>query len=141
MVFKQKRRIIHHSIVWERCKNVWYSNLELQLQEAVKFENDVKMYGIQTGGKIQKLSDKFENDVKMYGIQTLLVFYHVQLLVWERCKNVWYSNSGLPDIYNIPVWERCKNVWYSNMTVRCILPVPVWERCKNVWYSNFVFCE
>ena len=34
------------------------------------FENDVKMYGIQTGGKIQKLSDKFENDVKMYGIQT-----------------------------------------------------------------------
>ena len=37
-----------------------------------KFENDVKMYGIQTlalGGKEIK---PFENDVKMYGIQTRL---------------------------------------------------------------------
>ena len=36
----------------------------------IKFENDVKMYGIQTpSGNITKTSS-FENDVKMYGIQT-----------------------------------------------------------------------
>ena len=34
------------------------------------FENDVKMYGIQTRTKIQSTEEQFENDVKMYGIQT-----------------------------------------------------------------------
>mgnify|MGYP007007781454 CR=1 FL=1 len=35
------------------------------------FENDVKMYGIQTArsGSMQRFM--FENDVKMYGIQTV----------------------------------------------------------------------
>ena len=37
----------------------------------MKFENDVKMYGIQTSEKIVPLSETFENDVKMYGIQTI----------------------------------------------------------------------
>ena len=31
------------------------------------FENDVKMYGTQTGILVQSLPDRFENDVKMYG--------------------------------------------------------------------------
>ena len=34
------------------------------------FENDVKMYGIQTPATLQMLVATFENDVKMYGIQT-----------------------------------------------------------------------
>ena len=34
------------------------------------FENDVKMYGIQTLMDILRTTVKFENDVKMYGIQT-----------------------------------------------------------------------
>ena len=34
------------------------------------FENDVKMYGIQTSYAVNVLSISFENDVKMYGIQT-----------------------------------------------------------------------
>ena len=34
------------------------------------FENDVKMYGIQTIIRISRRSTAFENDVKMYGIQT-----------------------------------------------------------------------
>ena len=34
------------------------------------FENDVKMYGIQTPQYMYYESGKFENDVKMYGIQT-----------------------------------------------------------------------
>ena len=39
----------------------------------VWFENDVKMYGIQTGCNAVCHSVQFENDVKMYGIQTLTV--------------------------------------------------------------------
>ena len=37
----------------------------------LRFENDVKMYGTQTGndGTVEK--DVFENDVKMYGTQTI----------------------------------------------------------------------
>ena len=34
------------------------------------FENDVKMYGIQTNAIAGMLGNMFENDVKMYGIQT-----------------------------------------------------------------------
>ena len=36
----------------------------------LKFENDVKMYGIQTTRTNRMTSMQFENDVKMYGIQT-----------------------------------------------------------------------
>ena len=35
------------------------------------FENDVKMYGIQTEKTVQSHTSAFENDVKMYGIQTV----------------------------------------------------------------------
>ena len=34
------------------------------------FENDVKMYGIQTWKETKRYCPEFENDVKMYGIQT-----------------------------------------------------------------------
>ena len=33
-----------------------------------EFENDVKMYGIQTIARIWEALEGFENDVKMYGI-------------------------------------------------------------------------
>ena len=36
------------------------------------FENDVKMYGIQTTHKSGSSVLQFENDVKMYGIQTTI---------------------------------------------------------------------
>ena len=35
------------------------------------FENDVKMYGIQTRFLYVTNPNRFENDVKMYGIQTM----------------------------------------------------------------------
>ena len=35
------------------------------------FENDVKMYGIQTRSQVEQVHTMFENDVKMYGIQTI----------------------------------------------------------------------
>ena len=37
----------------------------------LRFENDVKMYGIQTKAWPHGQVEKFENDVKMYGIQTV----------------------------------------------------------------------
>ena len=36
----------------------------------LRFENDVKMYGIQTKESREIHSLQFENDVKTYGIQT-----------------------------------------------------------------------
>ena len=36
----------------------------------LRFENDVKMYGTQTGAGMNKRVILFENDVKMYGTQT-----------------------------------------------------------------------
>ena len=36
----------------------------------LRFENDVKMYGTQTGVVVSIFSFMFENDVKMYGTQT-----------------------------------------------------------------------
>ena len=36
----------------------------------LRFENDVKMYGTQTGRRRGKRCFWFENDVKMYGTQT-----------------------------------------------------------------------
>ena len=38
----------------------------------LRFENDVKMYGIQTDRKLIIATVQFENDVKMYGIQTTM---------------------------------------------------------------------
>ena len=46
----------------------------------IKFENDVKMYGIQTYCFFIKPNTLFENDVKMYGIQTWQ--YQVSFLIW-----------------------------------------------------------
>jgi len=39
-----------------------------------KFENDVKIYGIQTMKNGKRIKGQFENDVKIYGIQTFLIF-------------------------------------------------------------------
>ena len=38
----------------------------------LRFENDVKMYGTQTGNVSGDVTTMFENDVKMYGTQTSL---------------------------------------------------------------------
>ena len=39
----------------------------------LRFENDVKMYGTQTGNPAFASAVPFENDVKMYGTQTVRV--------------------------------------------------------------------
>ena len=49
----------------------------------LRFENDVKMYGIQTLTRTMSKTYLFENDVKMYGIQTVFVPF-VALAVFEN---------------------------------------------------------
>ena len=44
--------------------------LNLSFLNCLKFENDVKIYGIQTDTRIYMAKEVFENDVKIYGIQT-----------------------------------------------------------------------
>ena len=51
-----------------------FKRLEFTLVNHGMFENDVKMYGIQTSPYIYALSIEFENDVKMYGIQTMICY-------------------------------------------------------------------
>ena len=80
---------------------------------------------------------RFENDVKTYGTQTISAWYRVSIMVWEWCKNVWYSNKQNQNQKDTIVWEWCKNVWYSNASCRRCRVLLVWEWCKNVWYSNF----
>ena len=91
------------------------------------FENDVKMYGIQTIWECSKSSELFENDVKMYGIQTRIMLFTKRSIVWEWCKNVWYSNSNGIKTNVVTVWEWCKNVWYSNW----YKPIMVYIKFEN----------
>ena len=42
--------------VWEWCKDIWYSNDYDYEATYQKFENDVKIYGIQTQGSGKTLS-------------------------------------------------------------------------------------
>ena len=87
---------VYHMLVWEWCKNVWYSNSYQMFTLTRLFENDVKMYGIQTNKDgIMRLC-KFENDVKMYGIQTL----------WKmQGKSSKFENDV--KMYGIQTWLRC----------------------------------
>ena len=39
------------------------------------FENDVEMYGAQTGNDMIRTTFRFENDVEMYGAQTNSIAY------------------------------------------------------------------
>ncbi len=41
-----------------------------------RFENDVKMYGTQTGRASAYTCLMFENDVKMYGTQTIFLKFN-----------------------------------------------------------------
>ena len=48
---------------------------EFEFKVSPLFENDVKMYGTQTGNAVSRLKCWFENDVKMYGTQTKKVSF------------------------------------------------------------------
>ena len=70
MVFKLTHRKDGWYYVWEWCKDIWYSNIVYPAINDEQFENDVKIYGIQTWENEKYQYSRFENDVKIYGIQT-----------------------------------------------------------------------
>ena len=47
----------------------------------LRFENDVKMYGTETGVQTKTTLAPFENDVKMYGTETVIGANFVARLV------------------------------------------------------------
>ena len=83
MVFKRR---INKSLVpevWEWCKDIWYSNQARTEFALRRFENDVKIYGIQTMEALIMTLLEFENDVKIYGIQTK-IFSSIHYLLFEN---------------------------------------------------------
>ena len=83
---------MHLRLVWEWCKNVWYSNIDSagKCNYAVWEWCKNVWYSNLHSDHLQPI--EFENDVKMYGIQTVSLEQAIDQLVWEWCKNVWYSN-------------------------------------------------
>ena len=68
----------------------------------LRFENDVKMYGIQTLPTLIGHGSQFENDVKMYGIQTYLGDYNSDMSFENDVK-----------MYGIQTVPCIKRVHYS----------------------------
>ena len=63
--------------VWEWCKNVWYSNATQEKYDSTLFENDVKMYGTQTG------------QIYINGINILLInFWWMNVVLVEMKKHI-----------------------------------------------------
>ena len=75
--------IIFEFEVWEWCKDIWYSNVRAKFRTRYPFENDVKIYGIQTKYSAIEPGFAFENDVKIYGIQT----EYIELTVYAAFEN------------------------------------------------------
>ena len=72
MVFKQYFQLYYECVMFENdVKMYGIQTLPILTGRGLQFENDVKMYGIQTYILVLCYYNKFENDVKMYGIQTL----------------------------------------------------------------------
>ena len=105
MVLKLFQSIPAYLLVWEWCKNVWYSNELGDEKCTVKFENDVKMYGTQTSCVGITFRPGFENDVKMYGTQTVssvitydmafendVKMYGTQTSPFPECIFYWFEN-------------------------------------------------
>ena len=55
--------------MFEHSRDTFYVSDGISFSD-LRFENDVEMYGAQTGGTTSTPSGSFENDVEMYGAQT-----------------------------------------------------------------------
>ena len=57
--------------MFEHSRDTFYVSDGISFSD-LRFENDVEMYGAQTGENLKLLKGGFENDVEMYGAQTWL---------------------------------------------------------------------
>ena len=55
--------------MFEHSRDTFYVSDGISFSN-LRFENDVEMYGAQTGKGSLTAAQKFENDVEMYGAQT-----------------------------------------------------------------------
>ena len=84
MVHKPLQQVCIDHMVWEWCKNVWYTSWNGCIISRTVFENDVKMYGTQAQHSMYWEQSVFENDVKMYGTQA----------IWRcKCDGLWFEND------------------------------------------------
>ena len=51
-------------------------------------------------------------------------------IVWEWCKDIWYSNREMYKQLVPLVWEWCKDIWYSNISDGLAGVCIVWKWCK-----------
>ena len=63
----------------------------------LRFENDVKMYGTQTNGRVLSINCWFENDVKMYGTQTYK-YVHALYGLFENDVKMYGTQTNSPEI-------------------------------------------
>ena len=59
--------------MFEHSRDTFYVSDGISFSN-LRFENDVEMYGAQTGTEIQQSGRWFENDVEMYGARTATGF-------------------------------------------------------------------
>ena len=85
----------HAVIVWEWCKDIWYSNSKCEKNAVYMFENGVKIYGIQTSTFTTASNIAFENDVKIYGIQTLFA-REAHKVMFENDVKIYGIQTHLP---------------------------------------------
>ena len=57
--------------MFEHSRDTFYVSDGISFSN-LRFENDVEMYGAQTGENLKLLKGEFENDVEMYGAQTVV---------------------------------------------------------------------
>ena len=76
------------------------------------FENDVKMYGTQTGCMVLDILSRFENDVKMYGTQTHLLQWN-RMIRFENDVKMYGTQTKHREIIKDSYTWNFKNVAYS----------------------------
>ena len=69
---ERSRYTIIQISVFEHSRDTFYVSDGISFSN-LRFENDVEMYGAQTGVTVLVLTTEFENDVEMYGAQTMLI--------------------------------------------------------------------
>ena len=93
MVLKLRRCTNDVKWVWEWCKYVWYSSVDVELNKA---------------GSVWEWCKYVWYSSRSISICLLIS-------VWEWCKYVWYSSNQALLHRTWLVWEWCKYVWYSSV--------------------------
>ena len=98
------------------------------------FENDVKMYGTQTGCMVLDILSRFENDVKMYGTQTHLLQWN-RMIRFENDVKMYGTQTAVADIGQQCKFENDVKMYGTQTKHREIIKDSYTWNFKNVAYS------